>query len=121
MLANFSLRKSLDGRGMSLLHHQLRYIACISRYVEWEKYPHRKAIASHILQAHQSEFTPIPGISIDATALNHKLTSFTEFQLEPLPKTNPVLIGYRWKEYHELLGLKSIVDFSWEDSAQGEA
>ena len=32
----------------------------------------------------------------------------------PLPKTNPVLIGHRWKEYHEALGLKSIVDFSWE-------
>ncbi|PBK93131.1 molybdopterin binding oxidoreductase [Armillaria gallica] len=58
----------------------------------WEKY----SITSHILQAHQSEFTPIP-----------------EFQLEPLPKTNPVLIGYRWKEYHELLGLKSM-DFRWE-------
>ncbi|CAL1707567.1 unnamed protein product [Somion occarium] len=28
--------------------------------------------------------------------------------------TNPVLIGRRWKEYHEALGLKSIVDFSWE-------
>ena len=37
-----------------------------------------------------------------------------EFQFVPLPKTNPVLIGHRWKEYHEALGLKSIVDFSWE-------
>ncbi|KAG7448227.1 molybdopterin binding oxidoreductase [Guyanagaster necrorhizus] len=66
-------------------------------YVEWEKYPNRKAVASHILEAHQSEFTQIP-----------------EFQFVPLPKTNPILIGYRWKEYHELLGLKNIVDFSWE-------
>lgn len=23
-------------------------------------------------------------------------------------------MGHRWKEYHEALGLKSIVDFSWE-------
>ena len=39
---------------------------------------------------------------------------FPEFQFVPLPKTNPVLIGHRWKEYHEALGLKSIVDFSWQ-------
>lgn len=32
----------------------------------------------------------------------------------PLPTTNPVLVGHRWKEYHEALGLKYIVDFSWE-------
>jgi sulfite oxidase len=37
-----------------------------------------------------------------------------DFQSDPLPKTNPILIGHRWKEYHEALGLKSIVDFSWE-------
>lgn len=37
-----------------------------------------------------------------------------EFQLVPLPTTNPVLVGYRWKKYHEVLGLKNIVDFSWE-------
>ena len=36
-----------------------------------------------------------------------------EFQFLPLPNTNPVLVGYRWKEYHEALGLKSIVDSSW--------
>lgn len=42
------------------------------------------------------------------------ITPLTEFQFEPLPKTNPVLVGHRWKEYHEALGLKSIVDFSWE-------
>lgn len=38
----------------------------------------------------------------------------SEFQYDPLPKTNPVLVGYRWKEYHEALGLKHIVDFSWQ-------
>lgn len=37
-----------------------------------------------------------------------------EFQFVPLPKTNPILIGHRWKEYHEALGLKNIVDFSWK-------
>ncbi|KAH9936496.1 sulfite oxidase mitochondrial precursor [Fomitopsis serialis] len=64
-------------------------------YVEWEDKPDRKEIARRILAT--KEFTPSP-----------------EFQLEPLPKTNPVLIGYRWKEYHEALGLQRIVDFSWE-------
>ncbi|TFY69007.1 hypothetical protein EVJ58_g659 [Rhodofomes roseus] len=64
-------------------------------YIEWEDNPARKEIAKRILAT--KEFTPSP-----------------EFQLEPLPKTNPVLIGYRWKEYHEALGLKRIVDFSWE-------
>ncbi|EPT05357.1 hypothetical protein FOMPIDRAFT_1156176 [Fomitopsis schrenkii] len=64
-------------------------------YVEWEDKPERKSIARRILST--KKFTPSP-----------------EFQLVPLPKTNPVLIGYRWKEYHEALGLQRIVDFSWE-------
>ncbi|KAK7462372.1 hypothetical protein VKT23_007973 [Stygiomarasmius scandens] len=64
-------------------------------YVEWEKYPEKKELATRILN--KSKFTPIP-----------------EFQFVPLPDTNPVLIGHRWKEYHEVLGLKHIVDFSWE-------
>ncbi|KAK7037250.1 hypothetical protein VNI00_011241 [Paramarasmius palmivorus] len=64
-------------------------------YVEWENYPEKKEIAKQILRT--KKFTPIP-----------------EFQFVPLPNTNPVLIGHRWKEYHEVLGLKSIVDFSWE-------
>ena len=37
----------------------------------------------------------------------------TEFQFVPLPNTNPILIGHRWKEYHAALGLQSIVDTSW--------
>lgn len=64
-------------------------------YVEWENYPEKKAIASRILNS--KKFTPIP-----------------EFQFVPLPKTNPILIGYRWKEYHQVLGLGDIVDFSWD-------
>ncbi|KAF7299801.1 Sulfite oxidase mitochondrial [Mycena chlorophos] len=68
-------------------------------YVEWEKYPEKKALASSILKT--KKFTPIP-----------------EFQFVPLPNTNPILIGYRWKEYHEALGLKSVVDFSWKSRSE---
>ncbi|KAJ3826823.1 molybdopterin binding oxidoreductase [Lentinula raphanica] len=64
-------------------------------YVEWEQYPEKKEAATKVLNA--NKFTPIP-----------------EFQFVPLPNTNPVLIGHRWKEYHEVLGLKGIVDSSWE-------
>jgi sulfite oxidase len=32
----------------------------------------------------------------------------------PLPKTNPILEGHRWKEYHEAIGAQAMVDFSWE-------
>ncbi|KAI0081222.1 sulfite oxidase mitochondrial precursor [Panus rudis PR-1116 ss-1] len=64
-------------------------------FVEWEDKPERKAIAHELLKT--KKFTPIP-----------------EFQMDPLPRTNPILIGHRWKEYHEALGLKNIVDFSWE-------
>ena len=67
----------------------------IHRYVEWEQYPEKKEAATKVLNA--NKFTPIP-----------------EFQFVPLPNTNPVLIGHRWKEYHEVLGLKGIVDSSWE-------
>ncbi|KAI0799857.1 sulfite oxidase mitochondrial precursor [Irpex lacteus] len=64
-------------------------------YVEWEDYPERKRIAHELLKT--KTFTAIP-----------------DFQTDPLPKTNPILVGHRWKEYHEVLGLKNIVDFSWE-------
>ncbi|KAL5528033.1 hypothetical protein ACEPAF_7169 [Sanghuangporus sanghuang] len=63
-------------------------------YVEWERAPERKKVAQELLKT--KEFTPIP-----------------EFQFVPLPNTNPILIGHRWKEYHAALGLQSIVDFSW--------
>ncbi|KDQ57111.1 hypothetical protein JAAARDRAFT_35713 [Jaapia argillacea MUCL 33604] len=64
-------------------------------YVEWEARPDRKEIVRELLKG--KEFTPDP-----------------EFQFVPLPTTNPVLIGDRWKEYHEVVGLRSIVDVSWE-------
>ncbi|KAH7923344.1 molybdopterin binding oxidoreductase [Leucogyrophana mollusca] len=82
-----------DGKPLSQLFAEEK--AGWTGYVEWEKYPEKKAIAKEILKTHQ--FTEIP-----------------EFQFVPLPDTNPVLIGHRWKEYHEALGLKSIVDFSWK-------
>jgi len=66
-----------------------------SGYVEWENYPDKKVIASEVLK--RNKFTPIP-----------------EFQFVPLPDTNPILVGHRWKEYHEALGLKYIVDHSWD-------
>lgn len=63
------------------------------------------------------KFTPIPGTQ--CASRNRPDPSLTrtppsEFQFKPLPETNPILVGHRWKEYHEALGLKSIVDFSWE-------
>lgn len=87
------------------------------RYVEWEEYPEKKLAASRILKA--NTFSPIPGASSPAFSQSpispeSLLTELLEFQFVPLPKTNPVLIGKRWKEYHEVLGLKDIVDFSWE-------
>ncbi|EIM86497.1 molybdopterin binding oxidoreductase [Stereum hirsutum FP-91666 SS1] len=85
---------------MSAYNELMRFLYAEERqgwtgYVEWEKYPERKAKAAEILRRHK--FSPIP-----------------EFQMGPLPTTNPVLVGHRWKEYHEALGLKYIVDFSWE-------
>lgn len=39
-----------------------------------------------------------------------------EFQLAPLPTTNPILEGVRWKQYHHVMGptLKNVPDESWE-------
>ncbi|KAA1474748.1 molybdopterin binding oxidoreductase [Dentipellis sp. KUC8613] len=64
-------------------------------YIEWEKYPERKEIARQILNS--KEFPDCP-----------------EFQFVPLPDTNPILFGERWRKYHEALGLNRIVDYSWE-------
>ncbi|KZV60509.1 molybdopterin binding oxidoreductase [Peniophora sp. CONT] len=64
-------------------------------YIEWERYPERKALARELLATHQ--FPPPP-----------------EFQIDALPTTNPILIGHRWKEYHKALGLGAIPDISWE-------
>jgi len=65
-------------------------------YVEWEKYPEKKAQGAAILASHK--FPPPP-----------------EFQLAPVPDTNPVLEGVRWKMWHRAVGgaLKSIPEQSW--------
>ncbi|KAK8018812.1 molybdopterin binding oxidoreductase [Apiospora marii] len=66
-------------------------------YIEWEKYPEKKKRAAEVLK--QYDF-PVP----------------PEFQLQPLPKSNPILTGERWKQYHYAMGpsLEKVPDISWE-------
>ncbi|KAK8068796.1 molybdopterin binding oxidoreductase [Apiospora phragmitis] len=66
-------------------------------YVEWEKYPEKKKQAAEVLQ--QYDF-PVP----------------PEFQLQPLPKSNPILTGERFKQYHYAMGpgLEKVPDISWD-------
>jgi sulfite oxidase len=68
----------------------------VIRYVEWEKYPEKKAKAHKILTS--QTFPPNP-----------------EFQLGPIPDTNPVLPGTHWKMWHHALGgeLDSVPEDSW--------
>ena len=54
-------------------------------YIEWERYPEKKKKAAEILAKYDF---PVP----------------PEFQMKPLPDTNPVLEGVRWKYYHYALG-----------------
>ncbi|ORX96648.1 Oxidoreductase, molybdopterin-binding domain-containing protein [Clohesyomyces aquaticus] len=66
-------------------------------YIEWEKYPEKKKEAEAILAKYDF---PVP----------------PEFQFAPLPDTNPVLEGVRWKYYHYAMGptLKDLPDISWK-------
>lgn len=64
-------------------------------YIEWEKYPEKKKQVEEILK--QYDFPDPP-----------------EFQLVPLPKTNPILTGERFKQYHYATGLGHLVDTSWQ-------
>ncbi|KAF2670849.1 oxidoreductase molybdopterin binding domain-containing protein [Microthyrium microscopicum] len=66
-------------------------------YVEWEKYPDKKAKAHKILTS--QNFPPPP-----------------EFQMGPIPETNPVLEGIRWKMWHYAIGgaLGTVPEDSWE-------
>jgi sulfite oxidase len=66
-------------------------------YVEWERYPEKKAKAAAILASHTFPFAP-------------------EYQLIPIPGTNPVLEGVRWKMWHETVGgrLKTMPQESWD-------
>lgn len=66
-------------------------------YVEWERYPEKKKQAKE-------------------TLAQYKFPGPPEFQLAPLPKTNPLLEGVRFKQYHYALGkpLKDYPQQSWE-------
>ncbi|KAI1759803.1 molybdopterin binding oxidoreductase [Hypoxylon sp. FL1150] len=65
-------------------------------YVEWEDYPEKKRKAHEILES--QSFPPPP-----------------EFQLAPIPGTNPVLEGVRWKMWHRAVGgrLAAVPEESW--------
>jgi sulfite oxidase len=64
-----------------------------------QNYPEKKAQAEEILAKY--DFPPPP-----------------EFQLKPLPDTNPVLEGVRWKQYHYAMGnsLKDIPQIRYDDA-----
>jgi sulfite oxidase len=66
-------------------------------YIEWEKYPEKKAEAAKYLAQYKFPGPP-------------------EFQLQQVPDTNPLLEGVRWKQYHYALGdtLKDLPDISWK-------
>jgi sulfite oxidase len=65
-------------------------------YVEWEDYPEKKAKAGRRFS--RFKFPPPP-----------------EFQLKPMPATNPVLEGIRWKLWHAAIGgaLTAMPEESW--------
>lgn len=65
-------------------------------YVEWEDYPEKKA------RAHRR-------------FLRYKFPPPPEFQLGPVPPTNPVLPGVRWKLWHKAVGgaLADVPEESW--------
>lgn len=67
-------------------------------YVEWEDYPEKKVKAATKFAKYK--FPPPP-----------------EFQLGPLPTTNPVLEGVRWKLWHKAIGgpLSNMPEDSLED------
>ncbi|KAF7556951.1 hypothetical protein G7Z17_g1071 [Cylindrodendrum hubeiense] len=71
-------------------------------YVEWEDYPEKKSNARQRFA--QFKFPPPP-----------------EFQLEPLPETNPVLEGIRWKMWHRAIGgaLANVPEESWKTVLKG--
>ncbi|KAM6486330.1 molybdopterin binding oxidoreductase [Trichoderma sp. SZMC 28011] len=66
-------------------------------YIEWEEYPEKKAKARKRFSRHK--FPPPP-----------------EFQLGPVPATNPVLEGVRWKLWHKAIGgaLVNVPEDSWK-------
>ncbi|KAK4161063.1 Oxidoreductase, molybdopterin-binding domain-containing protein [Cladorrhinum sp. PSN259] len=71
-------------------------------YIEWEKYPEKKKQVEEILR-------------------NYDFPDPPEFQLKPLPDTNPILTGERFKQYHQATGLGHIPDISWQYVLQEKA
>ena len=73
-------------------------------YVEWEKYPEKRKKA-------------------EAELAQYRFPGPPEFQLKPIPDTNPLLEGVRWKQYHYALGntLKDFPDISWKYVQQEKA
>ncbi|KAK8023657.1 NADH-cytochrome B5 reductase [Apiospora rasikravindrae] len=69
----------------------------LNSFVEWENYPDKKAAAHKILTS--QTFPPNP-----------------EYQLGPIPATNPVLPGTHWKMWHHAVGgeLTQVPDDSWD-------
>lgn len=68
-----------------------------SSYVEWEAYPEKKAKAHKILTSQDFPANP-------------------EYQMAPIPGTNPVLEGIEYKMYHAAIGgeLTTAADNSWK-------
>ncbi|KAK5655065.1 hypothetical protein OQA88_5964 [Cercophora sp. LCS_1] len=64
-------------------------------YIEWEKYPGKKKRVQDVMSRYDFPDPP-------------------EFQLVPLPTTNPILTGERWKQYHSACGLDYIHQDSWK-------
>ncbi|KXH27137.1 oxidoreductase molybdopterin binding domain-containing protein, partial [Colletotrichum nymphaeae SA-01] len=64
-------------------------------YIEWEKYPEKKKQVEELMR--QYDFPEPP-----------------QYQLGPLPDTNPILTGERWKQYHYACGLGHIPEVSWD-------
>lgn len=66
-------------------------------YIEWEKYPEKKAEGAKVLSQYRFPHPP-------------------EFQLVPLPDRNPLLEGVRWKQYHYAMGetMRDMPEISWK-------
>ncbi|KAK5989631.1 Sulfite oxidase [Cladobotryum mycophilum] len=66
-------------------------------YIEWEDYPEKRTKAHQRFSRYK--FPPPP-----------------EFQLGPVPASNPVLEGVRWKSWHKAIGgaLANVPEESWK-------
>lgn len=93
---NCSRENAKDGKGTLL--GKIPVIADISTsHIEWESHPDKKNVAKKILSL--QTFPPDP-----------------EYQMGPVPGTNPVLSGTHWKMWHHAIGgeLASAPEDSWD-------